>query len=277
MNRTAFSGIIAGTLVLLILAVLRPQDISARLADGTSTYLSDVVDALDTPLRRGVNTVWYTPAASGGEASPATGAKAPYKYTVRLQEPLIRWVQPMGFEDAVEGLCKVRALGIESRSAGSEFELRKSVDVIHAAFDPQLMALECILRFSCQDGDTEAILALMDKPATLANAVRFVEASISSATAGGAVHSLGAADVVGVPQISFALSSDGREIEFVLDDARGREDTNGKVLLGVPTRYFVISKPFLVYLRSKSSGAPVLVAWVDNLDWLSRLPGATRP
>lgn len=222
---------------------------------------------------------------------------------VKFHIPYFQNRQPIIFTDSAGRKTGVSAFGIREEDEHAYFKLRGQSKVLFRNISPRdnnTFAIDLDKKSS----PIQIIVAQIPRERTLAFAVEYVERVTAEAEkmdpsyAYIFLRSIGPNDVLLVPDLHWQISHRFTELEgktFLNDSkVRGQRldvaqqdisfclDRSGAELRSeaksyvqpIPT-YFIIDRPFLIYMKKRGANTPYFAMWVDNAELLNK--EANRP
>jgi hypothetical protein len=211
---------------------------------------------------------------------------------VKFPNPYYQNERPLVFTDSRGNETKITSFGIQG---DAPYALRLQPHILffqtHTSESGRVEAREFAVDLCADSSPSQIVLALVERERTLAATIHQVEE-------GGAkkyqyLDRIGRDDVLLVPDLLFNISHHfsqlagkqfrnaelrgqilvlARQDTFFRLDRRGvelRSEAQIGTTIGIPTpTYFVINRPFLVYMKKRGDKTPYFAMWVDNAELL---------
>ncbi|MGA2496464.1 MAG: hypothetical protein ABSH20_01910 [Tepidisphaeraceae bacterium] len=209
------------------------------------------------------------------------------KTQVRFSIPYFDARKPFLFTDSSGQSASLRAFGLREEDAYAYYKLRRQVAVLYGqrGFSLSEFALDL-----CRDSQpVQVVVACTQRQDTLAATLATVEQKIAASardTAQGQEDGLGPNDTLLVPNLAWRIVHRFRDLEgkstvpgawvdLALQEIQFRLDRGGmelgsesKVVYCPVATHYHLSRPFLLYAKTRTATRPFFVMWVDNAELL---------
>jgi len=238
--------------------------------------------------------------APGGDPAGAV-AFAYLRTSLRFPIPYFENREPLPFKDAAGTTTLVSSFGIRPADADGYDRLRRQAAVLFCDdFPPDGPPPGRYGLDLCADSPTDQlILARIDRPVTLADALAAFRARVASSPLTKYQRRLATNDTLLAPDLNWRVCHHFRDlegpdrllvaspspglylktarqwIEFRLD--RGGAELGSESMIetkSLPPRHFHFDRPFLIVLSRRGAANPYFVMWVENAELLGRFPAA---
>ncbi len=211
--------------------------------------------------------------------------------------------KPFAFVDARAQTNGIKSFGIRPEDDYAYFGLRRQLAILFRTGYKTLGGLEFAIDLCADSSPSQIVVARIDREPTLAAALARVEREANDLTSltktnpseAEYVKRFGPNDVLLVPDLFWQIQhrfSDlerrafgnpklgGQRLDIAQQDILFHLSRNGAELrsesktemMPVPT-YFVLDRPFLIYMKKRGAQMPYFVMWVDNAELLSPWQG----
>ncbi len=221
---------------------------------------------------------------------------------INFSLPYFQNNMPLTFTDSAGNNTNVSSFGIRSKDESAYYKLRRQPAILYASKDYENKILsnsptEFVIDLDHTSKPNQIILANVKPQLTLAKTLESVEEKIARQEKYANLNkdsyklSVGSTDVLLVPDIVWRLSHrfaelEGREfkntklkgqridiaqqdIQFRLDRSGADLKSEAKMYLVPIATYYLLDRPFLLYMKKRGAEMPYLVMWVDNAELLN--------
>ena len=237
------------------------------------------------------------------ETSPNSFVAYAYlEANINFSLPYFQNNMPLTFTDSAGNNTNVSSFGIRSKDESAYYKLRRQPAILYASKDYENKILsnsptEFVIDLDHTSKPNQIILANVKPQLTLAKTLESVEEKIARQEKYANLNkdsyklSVGSTDVLLVPDIVWRLSHrfaelEGREfkntklkgqridiaqqdIQFRLDRSGADLKSEAKMYLVPIATYYLLDRPFLLYMKKRGAEMPYLVMWVDNAELLN--------
>jgi hypothetical protein len=248
-----------------------------------------------------------SPPSFAGSADDSFIAYAYLQARVKFKIPYFQNDRPLEFTDSSGRTTIVNSFGIRAQDEYAYFKLRGQPRILFRTGGARDKDLEFAVDLCEDSSPSQIVVARINREPTLAAALARVDKELkSSETAKKAdadraayLQRVGPNDVLLVPDLFWKITHrfselEGRrftnaelkgqrldvaqqEIQFRLDRSGAELESEAKIMmLPIPT-YFILDRPFLIYMKKRDAKSPYFVMWVDNADLLTPWNGAKEP
>jgi hypothetical protein len=196
--------------------------------------------------------------------------------------------EPIWFESQ-RGFVKVGGFGVREFMPDEEKHknLGKQVSIYYYKYDYKKSPVEFVIELKPESSNEEIIIAQVTPGKTLLEAIRNIQEIITE----NKPTSLRGHETLQIPEFDFDIEHYFTEIEKYLSRlvsgpakayqrTKFKLDEKGAILkseaiitaeaLRIMPRQFIVSKPFLIYLKQKDSPYPYFAMWVENGEILKK-------
>lgn len=230
-----------------------------------------------------------------GIAPNALVAYAYLEANVKFPDPYHQNEDPLVFTDSRGNETEITSFGIQD---DAHYNLRSQPRILffraHAS-----EACEFAVDLFADSSPSQIVVALIERERTLADAIHRVEEEAPKKYR--SLDRIGRDDVLLVPDLLFHISHrfsqlegrkftnprlKGQSLHVVEQDILFCLDRSGAQLcsetqmytIGLPTpTFFVVDRPFLVYMKKRGTKKPYFAAWIDNAELLRGWQEHTEP
>jgi len=219
--------------------------------------------------------------SEGAEAPPALAVAYAYlQRSLPFREAFNRLPEPLTFKSKA-GKARVAAFGFDHlTNSARDSVLRSQVTVFHYVDNDNF-----ILRLNTTVPDDELVLAKVAPESTLQATLNGVLRRARNDTGNDHGKRVENLEPVVIPLLTVDVSRHYTELEsleldarqriiFRLDETGARLESDAEIIVaeGGPSgsRRFIFDKPFLVYLKRKSSQVPYFAMWVETREVLEK-------
>ena len=244
-----------------------------------------------------------------GIAEDSVVAYSYLEANVEFSLPYFQNRKPLVFSDSNGNQTKISSFGIRQEDEYAYFKLRAQPRVLFRKGDVLDPDLEFAVDLCASSSPSQIVVSRIGREKSLAAALDRVEKEIADVEElkkkdsdfAAYLQRVGPNDVLLVPDLFWRISHrytelegksfknaelKGQRLDVAQQDILFRLDRSGAELkseakmfvLPVPT-YFVLDRPFLIYMKKRGARNPYFAMWVDNAELLqpysvSLLPGA---
>ena len=218
--------------------------------------------------------------------------------SVKFSVPYFQNRKPMEFVDSSGNKTRINSFGIRPEDDYAYYKLRAQPRILFRKGNPRDEDLEFAMDLCASSSPSQIVVARIGWQPALASALERIENEVAKleelkkkqpdyATY---LEKIGPNDVLLVPDIFWRISHrfselegkafrnrklKGQRLDVAQQDIAFRLDRSGAELrseskvyyLPIPT-YFVLDRPFLVYMKKRDADVPYFVMWIDNAELL---------
>jgi hypothetical protein len=227
--------------------------------------------------------------------------------SVKFSLPYFQNRQALEFTDAEGRKTPVVSFGIRPEDDYAYYKLRAQPQILFRKGEEREESLEFAIDLCPDSEPSQIVVARINREPTLAAAVARVDMESEEMDARGRgqpdyakhLQKVGPNDVLLVPNLFWQLSHHFSELEgkkftnaklkgqqldvaqqdilFRLDRSGAELKSESKMLCSPIPTYFVLDRPYLIFLRQRGAQAPYFAMWVDNSELLSNWQKESSP
>ena len=218
---------------------------------------------------------------------------------VTFEIPFFENDDPLAFKGSRKGAALVTSFGIRRNDEYAYDRLREQAEVLYCSYRDDERRTRNLSEFAVDPSKNttpyQIVLAAISPGETLAATLADLEEKIAKWSPSESRRRLGPRDVLLIPNICLRTAHHYRELEgqdkqllnagfegywieealqvidFRLDRGGAELASEAKVFCKPMARHFVFDRPFLLYMKKRDAERPLLVMWVGNAEFLSKL------
>jgi hypothetical protein len=236
------------------------------------------------------------PRPAFGSAPEGAVAYAYLAASAKFDLPFFDNDEPFVFTDAAGRQTSISSFGIRKKDDYAYEQLRKQVQILYYPKYEEAQIPEFVLDACKSSQPYQIVLARLERKQTLAETLADVEHKISADPKTGSLRTdkLLPRDSVLVPNMAWRVAHHFRElegkdkqfqnpslrglyldaalqtIEFRLDRSGAELASESKVEVKPYDSYFLLNRPFLIFMKKRGGKQPFFVMWVDNGELLQK-------
>ena len=213
---------------------------------------------------------------------------------VKFDLPYFQNLKPLEFTDSKGRKTEVASFGIRPEDDYAYYKLRSQPHILFCKGDPDEEAeFEFAIDLCAASSPGQIVVARIKPEPNLAKAIARIEKELKGIEKlkYPDYGSIGPNDVLLVPDLFWQISHHFSDLEgkrflnaplkdqrldvaqqdilFRLDRSGAELKSESKMMCNPVPKYFVLDRPFLIYMKNRNAGEPYFAMWVDNAELLT--------